>query len=221
MLKKLVNQYINDSAFRGHEEITRSYLYKKFEEDKARSIEGDLPCYVRYFPYLNVFQNYHIKVLNNYYSVPYVLEGKFVDVEINKCKLLVLYDNEVVATHKVKEGINEYITSNDHMPENHKLFDTIDKTKNTDEIIQLTRGLSMELVAFCSLLLTRSNELAEMKKACLYVIQKYQNLTSEGDKKFFNQAIQNVIKRMKIRELSTYALDQEIKLLMSFYSENC
>lgn len=67
----------------------------------------------------------------------------------------------------------------------------------------------------------RSNELAEMKKACLYVIQKYQNLTSEGDKKFFNQAIQNVIKRMKIRELSTYALDQEIKLLMSFYSENC
>ena len=55
----------------------------------------------------------------------------------------------------------------------------------------------------------------------LYVIQKYQNLTSEGDKKFFNQAIQNVIKRMKIRELSTYALDQEIKLLMSFYSENC
>ena len=79
----------------------------------------------------------------------------------------------------------------------------------------------MELVAFCSLLLTRSNELAEMKKACLYVIQKYQNLTSEGDKKYFNQAIQNVIKRMKIRELSTYALDQEIKLLMSFYSENC
>lgn len=221
MLKKLVNQYINDSAFRGHEEITRSYLYKKFEEDKARSIEGDLPCYVRYFPYLKVFQNYHIKVLNNYYSVPYVLESKFVDVEINKCKLLVLYDNEVVATHKVKEGINEYITSNDHMPENHKLFDTIDKIKNTDEIIQLTRGLSMELVAFCSLLLTRSNELAEMKKACLYVIQKYQNLTSEGDKKFFNQAIQNVIKRMKIRELSTYALDQEIKLLMSFYSENC
>lgn len=55
-----------------------------------------------------------------------------------------------------------------------------------------------------------------MKKACLYVIQKYQNLTSEGDKTFFNQAIQNVIKRMKIRELSTYALDQEIKLLMSF-----
>lgn len=68
-------------------------------------------------------------MLNNYYSVPYVLEGKFVDVEINKCKLLVLYDNEVVATHKVKEGINEYITSNDHMPENHKLFDTIDKIK--------------------------------------------------------------------------------------------
>lgn len=34
------------------------------------------------------------------------------------------------------------------MPENHKLFDTIDKIKNTDEIIQLTRGLSMELVAF-------------------------------------------------------------------------
>ena len=79
----------------------------------------------------------------------------------------------------------------------------------------------MELVAFCSLLLTRSNELAEMKKACLYVIQKYQNLTNEEDKKFFNQAIQNLIKRMKIRELSTYALDQEIKLLMSFYSENC
>ena len=78
-----------------------------------------------------------------------------------------------------------------------------------------------QFIVHSPLLLTRSNELAEMKKACLYVIQKYQNLTSEGDKKFFNQAIQNVIKRMKIRELSTYALDQEIKLLMSFYSENC
>jgi len=219
MLKKLVIQYINDSAFRGHEEITRSYLYKKFELDKARSIEGELPQYVRYFPYLRVLQNYHVKVLNNYYSVPYVLEGKYVDVEINNCKLTVLYDSEVVARHKVKDGINEYITSKDHMPENHKLFDTIDKIKNTDEIIQLTRGLSMELVAFCSLLLTRNNELAEMKKACLHVIQKYQNLSSDNDKKYFNQAIQNVIKRMKIRELSTYALDQEIKLLTSFYSE--
>lgn len=219
MLNKLVIQYINDSAFRGHDEITRSYLYKKFELDKARSIEGELPQYVRYFPYLRVLQNYHVKVLNNYYSVPYVLEGKYVDVEINNGKLTVLYDNEVVARHKVKDGINEYVTSKDHMPENHKLFDTIDKIKNTDEIIQLTRGLSMELVAFCSLLLTRNNELAEMKKACLHVIQKYQNLSSDNDKKFFNQAIQNVIKRMKIRELSTYALDQEIKLLTSFYSE--
>ena len=219
MLKNLVIQYINDSAFRGHEEITRSYLYKKFELDKARYIEGELPQYVRYFPYLKVLQNYHVKVLNNYYSVPYVLEGKYVDVEIYNGKLTVLYDSEIVARHKVKDGINEFVTSKDHMPENHKLFDTIDKIKNADEIIQLTRGLSMELVSFCSLLLTRNNELAEMKKACLYVIQKYQNLTNDNDKKFFNQTIQNVIKRMKIRELSTYALDQEIKLLTSFYSE--
>ena len=142
-------------------------------------------------------------------------------------KITTIYDE----TTTVKENFSTFLqkdlekllptTINDYHKKNLEIENTIDKIKNTDEIIQLTRGLSMELVAFCSLLLTRSNELAEMKKACLYVIQKYQNLTSEGDKKFFNQAIQNVIKRMKIRELSTYALDQEIKLLMSFYSENC
>lgn len=216
ILQKLIDTYINKTSFRGDLSRTREHLFKKYERENAQKICVDLPCYVQHIPYIRVNQNYHIMIKGNYYSVPYILEGKNVEAEIRGSKLTVIYNGRIVADHKLQDPKEEFITIEDHMPKNHKTFEEINRIKSVDDIIALTKDLSLEILAFCSLLLTRSDELNEMKKACLYVIRKYKNLESEKDKALFNKAITNLVKRMRIKELNTYSLDKEIKLMRNF-----
>jgi len=60
--------------------------------------------------------DFHIYVNNNHYSVPFEYVGKYVDIEITKNTIRILYQNQQIAIHPKSNGTGEFITNQSHYP---------------------------------------------------------------------------------------------------------
>jgi hypothetical protein len=60
--------------------------------------------------------DFHIYVNHNYYSVPFEYTGKYVDIEITKNTIRILYQNQQIAIHPKSTGTGEFITNQSHYP---------------------------------------------------------------------------------------------------------
>jgi transposase len=65
---------------------------------------------------------YHIQVENNFYSVPYKLVQKTVDVRITATTLEVLFKGERVASHPLSHGRGKYATDSSHFSPAHRSY---------------------------------------------------------------------------------------------------
>jgi len=66
--------------------------------------------------------DYHIELERHYYSVPYQLVGKSVDVRVTVATVEVLYKNKRVASHMRSVHKGGFTTVAEHMPERHKKY---------------------------------------------------------------------------------------------------
>jgi transposase len=66
--------------------------------------------------------DYHVEVERHYYSVPYQLVRKQLDVRITARTVEVLFKNRRVASHARSYKKGGYTTLNEHMPERHKKY---------------------------------------------------------------------------------------------------
>jgi transposase len=66
-----------------------------------------------------VFLDYHIEHERHYYSVPYRLIGKSVDLRITAHTIEVYYRGQAVARHLKGSGSRRFITEPGHRPERH------------------------------------------------------------------------------------------------------
>ncbi len=66
--------------------------------------------------------DYHIEVERHYYSVPYQLAHKIVDVRITSRTVEVLYQNRRIASHARSYHRGGFTTAAEHMPEKHKKY---------------------------------------------------------------------------------------------------
>lgn len=66
--------------------------------------------------------DYHIEVAQHYYSVPYQLVRKRVDVRITSRTVEVLYKNRRVASHARNYRKDKFSTLPEHMPEKHRKY---------------------------------------------------------------------------------------------------
>jgi transposase len=67
-----------------------------------------------------VAPNIHIRVAESYYSVPYVLVKKEVEVRLSARTVEVLYQGQRVASHRRSHTPGHYETLKEHMPEGHQ-----------------------------------------------------------------------------------------------------
>lgn len=58
----------------------------------------------------------HVTFLNNYYSVPYSLVGRQLQLKSNGCLLKIYEAHEEVAVHHLAQGKGQYITREEHKP---------------------------------------------------------------------------------------------------------
>lgn len=72
--------------------------------------------------------DYHIKVDNNHYSVPYDYIKCTVDVRVTRNIIETFYKNIRISSHKRSKNIGgEFITTPDHMPQDHRKYAQFNK----------------------------------------------------------------------------------------------
>lgn len=67
-----------------------------------------------------VHLDYHVEVERRYYSVPYRLIGKTVDLRLTQHMVEVFYRGQAVATHLRQDGQRRFITDPGHRPDRHR-----------------------------------------------------------------------------------------------------
>lgn len=70
-----------------------------------------------YFKKAKVHPDCHIQHKKNFYSVPFRYVGKEVTVKYNNKMVLILFESEMVATHKAQDGYGKRLTISAHYPE--------------------------------------------------------------------------------------------------------
>ena len=72
-----------------------------------------------------VSEFYQFTIDGNIYSVPYTLIGKKLDIGITNHEVQFYYENEFIASHDLLLGYGEASILEEHMPANHRLYNTL------------------------------------------------------------------------------------------------
>ncbi len=93
------------------------------EEKFALSPLPDTPYQLSEWRTSIVRKDYHISINSMFYSVPYELIGKVVDVRVSDSLIEVYYSHMRVASHVTLYGkFGQFSTLKEHMPYNHQLY---------------------------------------------------------------------------------------------------
>jgi transposase len=96
-------------------ETEERHLLKSLPEERYETAE---------YKVAKVSVNYHVYVKGMYYSVPYRLIGKQVDVRITGREVAVSYLGDTIASHVRRYGRKgQYSTMHEHMPPKHQQYD--------------------------------------------------------------------------------------------------
>ncbi|MGN1158325.1 MAG: IS21 family transposase [Agathobacter sp.] len=102
-------------------EGSRFEVYILEEKPKLRELPKD-PYEYGIWKIATVQYNYHISADKMYYSVPYAMIHKKVNVRITKNMIEIYYEHSRICSHIRLKGKNgQYSTNPDHMPPNHKM----------------------------------------------------------------------------------------------------
>jgi transposase len=69
---------------------------------------------------VKVARDYHVQIEKHFYSVPYILVGKRLQVRLSGCIIEMYYDNQRVATHQQSCRKHSFTTKEEHMPPAHR-----------------------------------------------------------------------------------------------------
>ena len=97
---------------------TRKRPRELFEQEEKHKLKK-LPEKRYVFPDVSkrqVYNDCHIYVKYNYYSVPYEYVGKEVDIEIKENIIKIFYEYKEIAVHKLMEGKGQFSTNESHYP---------------------------------------------------------------------------------------------------------
>ena len=111
---------INDRPFKKREGSRRSV----FEEIDAPAL-GPLPLDPYEFAtwrHGRVGRDYHVEIARHYYSVPFALSGKVVDLRVSEGTVEVFFKNQRVASHARLYLAGTHSSDPAHMPEGHRRY---------------------------------------------------------------------------------------------------
>lgn len=110
-------------------EYSREYVYKQEEKAYLQKLL-EAPYEYAVWKEATVGYHYHIAFERNYYSVPYHFVKEVVQLRITRGTIEIYSKNIRVATHpKILSGIGKYITTKEHMPDNHRMYGEWNSTR--------------------------------------------------------------------------------------------
>ena len=104
-----------------HLERSRRELFEQLDKPALATLPTHRYEY-KEFKLLQVSKDYHIQLEFNFYSVPYQLIGKKVEVWFSAKIVSITYEGKVVATHPKLLHKGGYSTKSEHMASSHKKY---------------------------------------------------------------------------------------------------
>ncbi|NNN22575.1 MAG: IS21 family transposase [Acidimicrobiales bacterium] len=141
---KILVAKLNQTPFQ-KKDGSRSSLYKDHEANVLRELPATRYVYGDY-SLVKAGLDYHVSIDHVYYSVPFDLRGKYLNVKLSKNLVEVFDSTLLVACHQRHFKRGDYITNTDHMPSNHRLalkdpaIDIMEKARligsSTSEVVE-------------------------------------------------------------------------------------
>ena len=161
-----------------------------------------------------VNKDYHVKIHDNYYSVPFIYAGKTVDVSIEGSMIKIYLKNSMIELLVLRTTNGAYITKPNNIPKNHlAVFQKELKYPNPESIFKVAETLSGDLLSFCKSLLNNGS-FQESKKGCIYMINRY--LRHPNDRLLYDSALQSIMHDSELKYLNTYVFDKALKELKQY-----
>jgi transposase len=145
---------------------TRRSRFLELEQPALRALPAQRYEYATW-KRAKVFLDYHIEHERRYYSVPYRLIGKSVDLRITAHTIEVYYRGQAVARHLRAAGSRRFITEAGHRPERHRAVIELSHERlleRAEAIGPATAGLLREQTA-------RRVHPEEALRACLGILR--------------------------------------------------
>jgi transposase len=110
---------INNEAFQKNPEHCRRSLFEEIDKPALKPLPLLKFEYVE-FKNAKVNIDYHIEYKKHYYSVPYVLVGKTMEVKATNNIIEIFYNHKKVAVHIRNNKCGSHTTADEHMPTKHQ-----------------------------------------------------------------------------------------------------
>ena len=100
---------------------TRQSRYLEIDKPALKPLPAS-PYELAYWKKATVHLDYHIEVEGHYYSVPYTLVKKQLDIRYTKTTVECFYRHQRVASHRRDDRRGRHTTIKEHMPVNHRRY---------------------------------------------------------------------------------------------------
>ncbi len=104
-----------------HLSKSRRLLYEQMDKPALRSLPTQ-PYLYKEFKLCRVNIDYHVQLEKAYYSVPYQLTGKEVELRYSESSVEIFYQNKRVALHQRLHLPGSYSTKSEHMASAHRAY---------------------------------------------------------------------------------------------------
>lgn len=84
--------------------------------------------------------NYHIRYLNNEYSVPFELANKYIEIRVKGEKLYIIAQSQVRAIHQLIDGFNNVVSLDAHLQPKHRA----ESRKSKDQFVLWARRVGVD-----------------------------------------------------------------------------
>ncbi|TPS25786.1 MULTISPECIES: IS21 family transposase [Acinetobacter] len=119
-----------------------------------------------------VSEFYQFTIFGNIYSVPYHFIGKKIDIGITDKEAQFFYENELITSHTLLKGNGETSIIEEHMPKNHRLYNSLSPAS----IKNWAETLGQNAYMFVEKILSKSKNLARnihsLNKLRDYIFEK-------------------------------------------------
>jgi transposase len=133
----------------------RKNIFDNHEMKELRPLPDVLFPIVNHHEFVIVPLNYHVKYLNNYYSVPHSYVRKKVELRVQDNHLFIRNDKDVIAQHSLLLGTDKISTLAEHKAKNHITRDHLTK----DSILSWAECIGFNTLSYCNFVLSRGPNL--------------------------------------------------------------
>lgn len=159
------------------------------------------------FKLLKVSKDYHIQLEHNFYSVPYQLIGKKVEVWFSAKVVTITYEGKIVATHPKLLHKGAYSTHSEHMASSHQKY----LEWSPGKIMNWGLTIGSETAKLFKAIMDNRPHPEMGFRTCLGIIREYKKYQEKG----YNEEHLEIISTMAIRR-HLFKVAQLKELLKSY-----